>query len=84
MPQKGDVIIYDQLSHASIRDGIRLSFADSFSFLHNDVDDLEKKLSAAAKPQQTFLLLPNLFFQWMVTWRRLKKYRNSVKNTMHY
>ena len=42
--QKGDTIIYDQLSHASIRDGIRLSFAQSYSFLHNDVEDLERKL----------------------------------------
>lgn len=47
VPQKGDVIIYDQLSHASIRDGIRLSFADSLSFLHNDIIDLEKKLLKA-------------------------------------
>ncbi|MDP9042887.1 MAG: 8-amino-7-oxononanoate synthase, partial [Bacteroidota bacterium] len=42
--QKGDLIIYDKLSHASIRDGIRQSFADSFSFMHNDPGDLEKKL----------------------------------------
>jgi 8-amino-7-oxononanoate synthase len=42
--QKGDLILYDKLSHASIRDGIRQSFADSFSFTHNDPDDLEKKL----------------------------------------
>jgi 8-amino-7-oxononanoate synthase len=42
--QRGDTIIYDSLSHASIRDGIRLSFAQSFSFLHNDLNDLEKKL----------------------------------------
>ena len=48
VPQKGDIIIYDQLSHASIRDGIRLSFATSFSFVHNDSNDLEKKLSSAA------------------------------------
>jgi 8-amino-7-oxononanoate synthase len=47
VPQKGDVIIYDQLCHASIRDGIRLSFAASFSFVHNNVEDLEKKLSTA-------------------------------------
>ncbi|MDQ6903534.1 MAG: 8-amino-7-oxononanoate synthase [Bacteroidota bacterium] len=47
IPQKGDVIIYDQLSHASIRDGIRLSFASSFAFIHNNVEDLEKKLSAS-------------------------------------
>ena len=42
--QKGDTIIYDQLVHASIRDGIRLSYAQSFSFAHNDIQDLEKKL----------------------------------------
>ncbi len=45
--QRGDTIIYDQLVHASIRDGIRLSFAQSFSFLHNDAGDLEKKLQNA-------------------------------------
>jgi 8-amino-7-oxononanoate synthase len=42
--QRGDTILYDYLSHASIRDGIRLSFAQSFSFQHNDLADLEKKL----------------------------------------
>jgi 8-amino-7-oxononanoate synthase len=41
---KGDVIFYDQLVHASIRDGIRLSMAHSFSFVHNNLADLEKKL----------------------------------------
>ncbi len=45
--QRGDTILYDYLSHASIRDGIRLSFAHSFSFVHNDMEDLEKKLKAA-------------------------------------
>ncbi|HEX4374398.1 MAG TPA: 8-amino-7-oxononanoate synthase [Puia sp.] len=45
--QRGDTILYDYLSHASIRDGIRLSFAHSFSFTHNDIEDLEKKLKAA-------------------------------------
>ena len=44
VPQKGDIVIYDQLVHASIRDGIRLSFAQAFSFLHNDTTDLEIKL----------------------------------------
>lgn len=47
VPQKGDTIIYDQLIHASIRDGIRLSKAQAFSFLHNDTDDLQKKLQHA-------------------------------------
>jgi 8-amino-7-oxononanoate synthase len=46
--QKGDTILYDQLCHASIRDGIRLSFAQNFSFAHNDMNELEKKLSVAS------------------------------------
>jgi len=48
IPQKGDTILYDQLCHASLRDGIRLSFAQSFSFGHNNMDELEKKLSTAS------------------------------------
>jgi 8-amino-7-oxononanoate synthase len=47
VPQKGDTILYDQLIHASIRDGMRLSLAQNFSFLHNDVADLRKKLQRA-------------------------------------
>jgi len=47
IPQKGDTIIYDALIHASVRDGIRLSYADSFSFKHNDVSDLELKIKRA-------------------------------------
>ena len=47
VPQKDDTILYDYLSHASIRDGIRLSFAQSFSFRHNDIEDLQKKIQSA-------------------------------------
>jgi 8-amino-7-oxononanoate synthase len=39
--------LYDHLSHASIRDGIRLSFAQAHSFAHNDVEDLGRRLRAA-------------------------------------
>lgn len=42
--QKGDTIIFDELIHASIRDGIRLSNAKSFKFKHNSLEDLEKKI----------------------------------------
>ncbi len=44
IPQKGDTIFYDQLIHASLREGGRLSFAQQYSFKHNDLNDLEKKL----------------------------------------
>jgi 8-amino-7-oxononanoate synthase len=45
VPQKGDFILYDELCHASIRDGIRLSNAKSFKFQHNDFEDLERLLT---------------------------------------
>ena len=44
IPQRGDTILYDEFIHASVRDGIRLSFAQSFSFLHNNVEDLENRI----------------------------------------
>lgn len=43
VPQRGDRIFYDELCHASIRDGIRLSNASAYGFRHNDTDDLIKK-----------------------------------------
>lgn len=49
VPQRGDYIIYDELSHASIRDGIALSKAKAFKFKHNDLEDLEEKIIRAKK-----------------------------------
>ena len=62
IPQKNDAIIYDQLSHASLRDGVRLSFASAFSFLHNDLDDLEKKLSAVKNTSQNIFVVTESVF----------------------
>lgn len=42
--QKGDVVLYDEYIHASVRDGINLSNAKKYKFRHNDVFDLEKKI----------------------------------------
>lgn len=42
VPQKGDLILFDELCHASIRDGIKLSNAKSYKFQHNDFEDLER------------------------------------------
>jgi serine palmitoyltransferase len=41
---KGCLIISDELNHASIRIGARLSGAMITSFKHNDMEDLEKRL----------------------------------------
>jgi len=72
VPQRGDTILYDQLCHASIRDGIRLSFAEAFSFSHNDCEDLERRLrtvrsagggtgSGAANGSRIFVVTESLF-----------------------
>jgi 8-amino-7-oxononanoate synthase len=42
VPQKGDLILFDELCHASIRDGIQLSNAKAYKFQHNDFEDLER------------------------------------------
>src|ERR1700739_1091294 len=47
VPATGDTIIYDELIHASIHDGIKLSRATSFPFRHNDVAHLEERLQKA-------------------------------------
>ena len=44
LPQRSDTIIYDERSHGSIRDGIRLSNAKALKFKHNNTIDLEDKL----------------------------------------
>lgn len=46
LTQKGDIIYSDQLNHASIIDGCRLSKADLVVYRHNDMDDLEEKIKA--------------------------------------
>ena len=40
VPQRGDLIFYDELAHASIRDGISMSRAKAYKFKHNDIEDL--------------------------------------------
>src|SRR5690606_18083030 len=48
LPQRGDTVLYDEQSHASLKDGIRLSLANRYSFRHNDMDDLNRKLNKAS------------------------------------
>ena len=49
---KGDLIISDELNHASIRFGSRLSGAMIESFKHNDMKDLETRLREAISQGQ--------------------------------
>ena len=45
--QKGDTIIYDELIHASVHDGMKLSAASTYPFKHNDLEHLEERLKIA-------------------------------------
>lgn len=48
LPQPGDVILYDELIHASVHDGMRLSrAAQTLPFGHNSVPALRKALAAS-------------------------------------
>jgi len=42
--RKGHTVLYDELIHASVHDGLKMSPAEKVSFNHNDVNDLEAKL----------------------------------------
>ncbi|KAH8728087.1 8-amino-7-oxononanoate synthase-like protein [Phaeosphaeriaceae sp. PMI808] len=57
VPQPGDIVVYDELVHASVHDGMRLSRASStISFPHNSVDGLRGvlvNLLQDAKGKQT-------------------------------
>jgi 8-amino-7-oxononanoate synthase len=48
---KNDFVFSDELNHASIIDGIRLSRAKCFVYKHNDMADLERVISAAKSEQ---------------------------------
>lgn len=47
VPHRGDIVFYDELIHASIRDGIKMGNAKSYKFRHNDIEDLKKKCRTA-------------------------------------
>lgn len=42
VPQRGEIVLYDELCHASIRDGLLLSNAKSIKFTHNDCEHLQE------------------------------------------
>ena len=48
LPQRNDTIIYDELVHACMKDGARLSMSKRLSFKHNDLNDLESKIKKAS------------------------------------
>ncbi len=60
VPQRGDLILYDELCHASIRDGIQLSKAKAYKFNHNDFEDLEQLIQR--NPNTTLYIVTETVF----------------------
>ena len=56
-----DYIIWDELDHASIIEGIRLSFAKSFKVRHNDMASLERRLAQCAPNTVKLIIVDGVF-----------------------
>ncbi|RZM25385.1 MAG: glycine C-acetyltransferase [Pedobacter sp.] len=56
-----DAIISDELNHASIIDGVRLTKSKRFRYKHNDMADLEAQLQAAASCRHRIIVTDGAF-----------------------
>jgi len=56
-----DYIIWDELNHASIIEGIRLSFSTKLKYRHNDMESLEKQLSKCAPNKVKLIVVDGVF-----------------------
>ena len=56
-----DAIISDELNHASIIDGVRLSKAARFRYKNGDLDDLEAKLKEASNARTKMIATDGVF-----------------------
>jgi len=65
VPQRGDIILYDEFCHASIRDGIKMSDAKNYKFKHNDLSHLEEKCqlerSRSRKDSELYIATESVF-----------------------
>jgi glycine C-acetyltransferase len=58
---EGDVVISDELNHASIIDGIRLTKADRLVYRHSDLDSLEEALERARTYRRKLVVTDGVF-----------------------
>lgn len=57
IPQQTDLILYDELAHGSIVDGVRLSRATHYKFRHNDVSSLEELIHRHHKDYENIFVV---------------------------
>lgn len=58
---RGDVILSDKENHASIYDACKLSYATTIRYEHNNMADLEKKLSEIPKTKGVLIVTDGVF-----------------------
>tara|TARA_Y100001933_G_scaffold70045_1_gene71234 strand:+ start:8264 stop:9418 length:1155 start_codon:yes stop_codon:yes gene_type:complete len=64
VPQRNDNVFYDELVHASIRDGIALGNAKSYKFKHNDLEDLHRHIERSRNidnGSETYIVTESVF-----------------------
>lgn len=60
VPQSGDVVIMDELMHASVKEGMKLSRGEGITFKHNDVEDLRRQLAQRHESMDVKSRKPNI------------------------
>ncbi|MES2397273.1 MAG: pyridoxal phosphate-dependent aminotransferase family protein [Bacteroidota bacterium] len=58
---RNDYILIDELDHASIIDGCRLSFSKTIKYKHNDIDDLENILKSLPSAGIKLIVVDGVF-----------------------
>ena len=58
---RNDYILCDELDHASIVEGRRLSFSTAVKFKHNDMEDLERELQKCAPDALKLIVVDGVF-----------------------
>jgi glycine C-acetyltransferase len=61
LAEKGDAIISDELNHASIIDGVRLSKADRYVYKHSDMDSLRAQLEQSQTARRRLIITDGVF-----------------------
>lgn len=56
-----DYILWDELDHASIIEGARVSFSTKLKFRHNDMDSLEKQLQKCEPDKVKLIVVDGVF-----------------------
>jgi 8-amino-7-oxononanoate synthase len=59
--RRSDVVLLDGLNHASLIDGCRLGFGKTYKYQHNDMADLEKKLSNISDEKGKLVAVDGVF-----------------------